>query len=103
MERAQSVAQYIEMVKQALFEVRDLRDCLEYDLEELGRFPAFLDPLERGIEELYRSMEDGSYRYGREDLPFMDLLRRHAEEVPFAVLLEQINSTHRKGLDVDEP
>jgi len=100
--RAKSVDEYVEWVRQAVFEVGDLRDCLEYELEDLNRFPAFLDPLEEGIKGIYRSMQDGSYVFGREDLPFMELAERLSEEIPFHTLLKQINETHRKGLEVSE-
>lgn len=100
--RARSVEEYVEWVRQAVFEVGDLRACLEYELEEeMHRFPAFLDPLESSIQALYRSMETGEYSFGREDLPFMELAERYADEIPFHSLLKQINETHRKGLDVD--
>lgn len=98
--RAGSVDEYVEWVRQAVFEVADLRDCLEFEMEDLARFPAFLDPLQEGIQALYDAMKDGSYAFGREDLPFMDLAGKYAEEIPFHTLLKQINETHRRGLDV---
>jgi hypothetical protein len=97
--RAKSVDEYVEWVRQAVFEVGDLRDCLEYELEDLRRFPAFLDPLEEGIKGIYESMEEGTYVFGREDLSFIDLAERYADEIPFHTLLKQINQTHRKGID----
>jgi len=100
-QRARSAEEFVEWVKQAVFEVGDLRECLTFELEDLDRFPAFLDPLEEGIKEVYRSMSEGTYRFGREDLPFMGVAEKHAEEVPFHLLLKQINETHRKGLDVE--
>ncbi len=98
--RARSADEYVEWVRQAVFEVGDLRECLEYELEDLNRFPAFLDPLQEGIEGIYRFMQDGIYRFGREDLPFMGLAGRYADEIPFHTLLKQINETHRKGLEI---
>lgn len=100
--RAKSVAEYVDWVKQAVFEVDDLRDCLEFELEDLQKFPAFLQPLDEGIRQVYQSMREGRYAFGREDLPFMDVATRFAEQIPFYVLLKQINETHRKGLDVPE-
>ena len=44
----------------------------------------------------------GEYSFGREDLTFMEVANLHADEIPFHVLLKQINETHRKGLDLDE-
>lgn len=99
--RAKSAEEYIEWVKQAVFEVDDLRDCLEYDLEDMSKFPVFLEPLEKGIKSVYQAMCDGSYLFGREDLPFMDILSQYADEIPFHTLLKQINETHRKGLDTE--
>lgn len=98
--RAGSVDEYVERVRQALFEVGDLRECLGFEPEDLNRFPAFLEPLEQGIKTLYKSMQDGDYLFGREDLPFVDLATRCADEIPFHTLLKQINETHRRGLDV---
>lgn len=99
--RAKSVDEYVEWVKNAVFEVDDLRDCLEFESEDMNRFPAFLDPLDEGIKAIHQSMVDGSYSFGREDLPFMDLAAKHANEIPFHTLLKQINETHRHGLDLD--
>ena len=100
--RAKNVDEYVDWVRQAVFEVQDLRECLEFELEDLSRFPAYLDPLQDGINGLWQSMKDGTYAYGREDLPFMDLVTRFADEIPFHTLLKQINETHRRGLEVDD-
>lgn len=51
--RARSVEEYVAWVGQAVFEVDDLRDCLEYELEDVSKFPVFLDPLEEGIKSVY--------------------------------------------------
>jgi hypothetical protein len=104
-QRARSAEEYAEFVKQARFEVDDLRNCLMYDMDEIGetgRFPVFLDPLAQTIDDLYQSMCSGTYNFGREDLPFVKILDRHANDIPFYLLLRQINETHRYGLDVDE-
>jgi hypothetical protein len=105
LQRARSAEEYAEWVKQARFEVGDLRECLLYDMEEvgeMGRFPAFLEPLEEGINQVYDAMCNGTYAFGREDLPFMEIAEMNADQIPFMVLLKQINETHRKGLDVGE-
>jgi len=101
LQRARSAEEYIEWVKQAVFEVGDLRDCFDFEMEEMGTYPSYLDPLEQGIKDLYQSMVDSEYHFGREDLPFMVVMERNADDIPFAVLLRQINETHRKGIDVD--
>ncbi len=104
-QRARSAEEYADWVKQARFEVEDLHGCLLYDMEEIGetgRFPAFLEPLSQLIEDLYQSMCNGEYAFGREDLPFIEIVDRHANDIPFYLLLRQINETHRYGLDVGE-
>ena len=63
--RARTADEYIEWVKQAVFEVEDLRACLEFEMEEMGRFPVYLDPLEQSITDLYESMKAGEYHFGR--------------------------------------
>lgn len=98
--RAKSADEYIEWVRQAAFEVGDLRACLEYEMEEMGSFPGYLDPLEQSIMELLESMKEGRYQFGREDLPFMGLVYNHGDQIPFSTLLKQINETHRKGMEV---
>ena len=76
-QRARSADEYIEWVRQAVFEVGDLRDCLEFEMDEMGHFPAWLDPLERGIKDVFQAMSEGRYAFGREDLPFMDIAEAH--------------------------
>lgn len=100
--RARSAEEYAEWVKQAMFEVGDLKNCLLYEMEELQQFPAYIEPLEEGVRQVHDAMVAGTYRFGREDLAYMDVLRLHEDQVPFHTLLKQINETHRKGLDVPE-
>ncbi len=66
--RAKTADEYVEWVRQALFEVGDLRDCLEFELEDLRRFPAFLDPLQEGIQGLYDRMRAGTYFFAGQPL-----------------------------------
>jgi hypothetical protein len=100
--RARTPEEYAEWVKQAMFEVGDLKDCLLYEIEDLQRFPAYIEPLEEGVKRVYDAMVAGTYQFGREDLSFMEVLRQHEDQIPFHTLLKQINETHRKGLDVVE-
>ncbi|MCU7807955.1 MAG: general secretion pathway protein GspF, partial [Candidatus Thiodiazotropha sp. (ex Semelilucina semeliformis)] len=93
LQRARSAEEYVEWVKQAVFEVDDLRDCYDFQMEELGRYPTFLEPLEQTIKALQQSMVDGDYHFCREDLAFIELVNRHGEDIPFAILLRQINET----------
>lgn len=100
--RARTPEEYAEWVKQAMFEVGDLKDCLLYEMEDLQRFPGYIEPLEEGVKQIYEAMVNGTYQFGREDLSFMEVLRLHEDQIPFHTLLKQINETHRKGLDVPD-
>ncbi len=100
--RAKTAEEYAEWVKNAMFEVGDLKDCLLYETEVMRSFPDYLEPLESGIKEVYDAMCEGHYSFGREDLPFMEVALKHADDIPFHTLLKQINETHRKGLEVDQ-
>ena len=100
--RARSAQEYAEWVEQAMFEVGDLKDCLLYEIEDLQRFPAYIEPLEEGVKQVYDAMVAGTYQFGREDLPFMEIVRLYEDQIPFHTLLKQINETHRRGLDVPE-
>jgi hypothetical protein len=105
LQRARTPEEYAEWVKQARFEVGDLRECLLYDMEEIGemvRYPEFLGILEQGINDVYDAMCRGEYAFGREDLPFMETAETHTHQIPFMILLKQINETHRRGLDIGE-
>ena len=100
--RARTPEEYAEWVKEAMFEVGDLKDCLLYEIEDLQSFPAYIEPLEASVSQVYDAMVAGTYQFGREDLMFMDVLRKYEREIPFYTLLKQINETHRKGLDVPD-
>lgn len=101
--RPKTVDQYVELVKQAVFEVEELRMATEYDLEQMGGVMTFLDNLEEQVKGLWGSMVQGTYEFRDEDLPFMRIVNTADDRLlPFKFLLRVINETHRKGLDVDE-
>ena len=101
-QRPKTAEAYAELVRQALFEVEELRAAVEYDMEYMGGALEFLDELEAQVRAIYQSMVDGTYRFEDRDLPFMRLLDRTDDRVlPFKDLLKIINATHRQGLAVD--
>ncbi len=100
--RAKTVEEYVDLVKQALFEIEELRVAAEYDMEDMGTSLKFAGDLEEAVRTLYKSMEDGTYRFENRDFPFMEIVDRYDDrQLPFRYLLRVINETHRKGLDVD--
>jgi hypothetical protein len=103
MKRPKTADEYVELVKQAIFEVEELRLATEYDAESMGGVLAFLDELEAQVRRIFQSMVEGTYEFADEDLPFMKLIEGQDERLlPFKYMLRMINQTHRQGLAVDE-
>ncbi len=101
--RPKTPEQYVDLVDQALFEIEDLRLAAEYDMESMGAATEFLAELEEDVRKLRASMADGSYRFGKEDLPFVRVVAHQDERIlPFKQLLLKINETHTNGLETDE-
>lgn len=101
--RPKTPEEYVDLVDQALFEIEDLRLAAEYDMDSLGAATEFLEDLARDVRKLRDSMADGSYRFGKENLPFVKVVENQDERIlPFKLLLLKINETHVKGLDVEE-
>lgn len=100
--RPKTANEYVELVRQALFELEDLRAAAEYDGESMGDALAFVDDLERGVRAVYDAMAAGRYEFADEDLPFMHIVQVADDRMlPFKNLLKVINETHRQGLDAD--
>ena len=102
-ERARTVEEYVDLVDQVIFDLEELIASTAYDMDEIDSSPAYLEQLLKEVRELRASMADGSYLFGREDLPFMRLVKRSSEKtLPFIRLFYRINETHKLGLDVQE-
>jgi hypothetical protein len=100
--RPKTPEQYVDLVDQAIFEIEDLRLAAEYDMDSMGAATEFLSELERDVRTLRQSMADGSYRFGKQDLPYVKVVEHQDERIlPFKQLLLKINETHIQGLDVD--
>ena len=105
-DRARTAEEYIELVKQVIFELEDLQEASSYDLDEMVMRSenTLTGVLLQEMRELYDSMQKGDYLFGRQDLPFMRLLKNVSEtDLPFLKLFYKINRTHTMGLDVPEP
>ena len=94
---------YVNLVKQAMFEIEELRSAIEYDMEGMQDSAAFVDDLEKSVKKIYDTMVDGSYSFQDRDLPFMEIVRQYGMfSLPFRDLLNLINDTHRKGLQIED-
>ncbi|MEA2078274.1 MAG: hypothetical protein U9P00_00145 [Pseudomonadota bacterium] len=102
-DRARTVEEYTGLVDQVIFDLEDLRSSSEFDIEAIEVNTSFVDLLLEEVRILRKSMADGSYLFGREDLPFMRLVKKSNEkDLPFIKLFFQINQTHKQGLDIQE-
>lgn len=101
MKKAQNLNQLIDLVHEAVYEVDELRACLEHDDDEASAYTPFLDDLDRMLRELHESMVSGNYAgVGKgEDLAFIPLFKRHERSIPFRELLRTINATHSEGYE----
>jgi hypothetical protein len=100
--RPKTAEEYVDLVDQALFEIEDLRMAAEYDMDSMGAAMDFLEDLARDVRKLRDSMADGSYMFGKENLPFFKLAEQQEERIlPFRQLLLKINETHINGLDAE--
>ena len=102
-ERARTADEYVELVRQVMFELEDLQAASAYDIDEIGSESGLVSLLLKEMQELYDSMQKGDYLFGRQDLPVMRLLKNASEsDLPFLKLFYKINLTHTRGLDVPE-
>ena len=82
--RARSTDEYVQLIEQAIDEVFDLRQSIEYDEDYMSDARGFIDELEQILKDLYQSMKDGSYEFATGDLPYVALLAKYHEAmVPF--------------------
>lgn len=101
--RARSTNEYVGLIEQALDDIWDIRQSIEFDGEGIVEMGTFIDELETSLKEIYQSMKDGTYEFATGDFPFMASLDNyHASMIPFRFLLVRINETHMKGLEIGD-
>lgn len=102
MRKPKNVDDYLELVDQAMFEVGDLIASAEYESDSDTAFSSLLPELaqiDAGLKALWEEIKSGNYVIGRgEDLPFMEVVAQHREQLPIAGLLDTINLAHKRGL-----
>jgi len=100
-ERARTAEEYTGLVDQVIFELEDLRATADFDVDTIDADMTIVDRLLEELRALRNSMINGSYLFGRTDLPFMRLVKQADEKtLPFIRLFYQINQTHKQGLDI---
>jgi hypothetical protein len=102
MSRPGTAEEYAALVKQAIFELQDIVEAASFDIDEIDPNLDFVQVLLRELQGMRAAMRDGSYQFGRQDLPMMRIVKQHSDQdLPCIRLLYDINETHRRGLDID--
>ena len=102
MKRAGTVDEYVALIKEAIYEVEELRAAIEYDEEYMGDAIKFIGELEKSLKDVFESMKDGSYCWRTGDLSYMDIINEVDDRLlPFRALLIRISDTHKNGLEPD--
>lgn len=101
MKRPANFNEFVDLVHEAVYEVDELRACLEHDDDEASTYTPYLDTLDGMLRDLHEAMASGKYPGvgSGDDLPFMPLFKQHERNIPFRELLRTINATHREGYE----
>jgi hypothetical protein len=101
--RAKTAKEYAGLVDQVIGELQDILDATRFDFDDVESNTEYVEVLLKEIRDLRASMADGSYQFGRNDLPFMRIVKLHNDsDLPCIRIFYDINQTHREGLDIKE-
>jgi len=99
--RAKTAEAYARLVEQVIDELQDILDAARFDFDDVESNTDFVEVLLKEMRDLRASMTDGSYQFGRNDLPFMRIVKAHDDnDLPCIRLFYDINQTHHEGLDI---
>ena len=99
--RARTPEEYVRLIEQVIDELEDIKEVTGYAFDDDQGNLSFVDVLMKDMRELRASMADGTYQFGRNDLPFMRIVKKLSDmQLPCIRLLYMINQTHRDGLDI---
>ena len=103
MRRARTVEEYVALVKDALYEIEEMRAAIEFDSEGMSASVPYMDDIESCLKDVYEEMKSGDYCWNTGDLSYVATIRDLDDGViPFRPLLIRINDTHKNGLETDE-
>lgn len=98
MHQPKTMDELIDLVHQAVYEVDELRACIEDEPEEMERYMPFIDQLDVQLRKLFDDMTTRRYACpAQTDLDFMPLVQKWGRDIPFKPLLLAINQAHRNG------
>ncbi len=99
--RAKTPQEYVKLIEQVIGELDDIKEVSAYAFDDDQGNLSFVDVLMKDMRELRASMTDGTYQFGRNDLPYMRIVKKLSDmQLPCIRLLYMVNQTHREGLDI---
>lgn len=100
--RARTPEEYVSLIEQVIDELEDIKEVTGYAFDDDQGNLSFVDVLMKDMRQLRASMTDGTYQFGRNDLPYMRIVKKLSDmQLPCIRLLYMINQTHREGLDIE--
>lgn len=95
----QSVAEFLDLVDQAIFEMDELAICANEDLDdETADLVQPFRSISGGLRQLHEQVGRGNHQFADGgDLPFMPLVRKYRHVIPIYRLLDLLNQAHRQG------
>jgi len=101
-DRPKTAAEYAGLIDQVIAELEDIVEAASFDFDEVESNLGFVNYLLKEMRAMRASMADGSYQFGRKDLPWMRIVKQHSDQdLPCIRLFYLINQTHLQGLDID--
>ena len=102
MPRARSLDEYKEMLKDALYEIQEIRATAEFD-DYMNDAVMIAGSMEPELKSLLDKANSGSPQFGQHELTFMqNIAQIPTEIIPFKSLLLRINDTQKNGLEEEE-
>ncbi len=98
MPRARSLNEYKEMLKDALYEIQEVKATAEFD-DYMNDAVMIAESMRPELEAILKAVEDETIQFGN-GLVFMQNMRQIPTEiVPFKSLLARIDDTQKNGLE----
>ncbi len=95
-----TVAEFLDLADQAIFEMDELAVCAEEDMDdEMADLVQTFRALSHQLRQLHDRVDRGTHQFADgEDLPFMGLVRRYRRVIPIYQIFDLLNQAHRQGI-----
>ncbi len=96
----QTVAEFLDLIDQAVFEMDELAMCAAEDLDdEMADLVQPFRGISHQLRRLHRNVEQGQHQFADgKDLPFIPIARTYRHVIPIYQLIDMVNQVHRQGI-----